>query len=122
MVRAATCTSRHYRPVNVGDLTGGSSGGLPVLQNELEAEEAVPFRDFGSIQRPYGRRQRTGLAEGDRLEPLALARQRQPEMPLADHALRIDGELVVERGRCEALAPDALPQLAREGEGQLAPG
>src|SRR5262249_47259803 len=96
------------------------SGRLPVLDDELQRQEAVPLVDLGPVRCAQRFRQRFSVAEQDRLEALAAAGQREPRVLGAHRALIEHREHAIEQRRRKALAPDLIAQERRELEGQLA--
>src|SRR5688572_3789671 len=98
------------------------SGGVPMLDDELQRLLAVVPVDLHAEHRVDARWKLARRAERDGAEALVAAPQHELRMRVGDHAAREHVEDVVERRRRESLSPDRLAQASRERGRKLAGG
>src|SRR5687767_9380652 len=98
--------------------TEGAAGcaSFKVLHVELHGPQTVEFVDAEAVGHAGALRQRVQRAEAHRLEAAAVLAQAQLQMPLADHALAVDGECIAEQRLRKGLAPDLRLEQARRVE------
>src|SRR5574340_1209463 len=102
------------KPVSIASLLCA-----PVADDLLQALRAIVFIDAQAV---YGMDlfgQRLVVPEQYRLDGFSFLIQAQFQMPFADHALVLHGEVVVELRGGEALAPNLFVQQARHIEAHL---